>query len=234
MSEFDSKDFGERIKNYRIKKGLSQENIATSLGKSKAIVSRYEKGEVIPDAEDVSIICEELGIYEADLYENDTIRTMQHNKSKNPFGTDKLYVYFNAYNFRIKKFAPDKYILELEQKQNICKAKFVDYHDKRIYSEGYLICNDEIVFAVMENYKPTSSRVDVAVVEINICNGTEGLMLGGYFGTNAKCEPSLRKCYFSKKNVDFTDEMFEQLKLNENEQEILNNQSALYLDIFNI
>ena len=24
-------------------------------------------------------------------------------------------------------------------------------------------------------------------------------MLGGYFGTNAKCEPSLRKCYFSKK-----------------------------------
>lgn len=25
MSEFDSKDFGERIKNYRIKKGLSQE-----------------------------------------------------------------------------------------------------------------------------------------------------------------------------------------------------------------
>ena len=234
MSEFDSKDFGERIKNYRIKKGLSHENIATSLGKSKAIVSRYEKGEVIPDAEDVSIICEELGIYEADLYENDTIRTMQHNKSKNPFGTDKLYVYFNAYNFRIKKFAPDKYILELEQKQNICKAKFVDYHDKRIYSEGYLICNDEIVFAVMENYKPTSSRVDVAVVEINICNGTDGLMLGGYFGTNAKCEPSLRKCYFSKKNVDFTDEMFEKLKLNENEQEILNNQSALYLDIFNI
>ena len=59
-------------------------------------------------------------------------------------------------------------------------------------------------------------------------------MLDGYFGTNAKCEPSLRKCYFSKKNVDFTNEMFEQLKLNENEQEILNNQNALYLDIFNI
>ncbi len=234
MSEFDGKDFGERIKNYRIKKGLSQENIATSLGKSKAIVSRYEKGEVLPDARDISIICEELGIYEADLYENDNIRTMQHNKSRNPFNTDKLYVYFNAYNFRTKKFAPDKYILELEQKQNICKAKFVDYHDKRIYSEGYLICNDEIVFVVMENYRPTSTRIDVPVIEINICNGTDGLMLGGYFGTNAKCEPSLRKCYVSKKNVDFTDEMFEQLKLNENEQEILSKQNALYLDIFNI
>ena len=234
MADFDSKDFGERLRNYRIQKGLSQENVATSLGKNKTTVSRYESGEILPDVKDVSILCEILGIYEADLYGNNTNRTMQHNKSRNPFGTDKLYVYFNAYNYRTKKFAPDKYVLELEQKQNVCKAKFVDYHDKRIYSEGYLICNDEIVFVVMENYKPTSSRVDVAVLEINICNGTDNLMLGGYFGTNAKCEPSLRKCYFSKRNVDFTDEMFEQLKLNENEQEILNKQNALYLDIFNV
>ena len=86
----------------------------------------------------------------------------------------------------------------------------------------------------MENYLPTSTRVDVAVLEINICNGTEGLMLGGYFGTNAKCEPSLRKCYFSKKNVDFTKDMLEQLKLNANEQETLMKQNALYLDIFNV
>ena len=234
MSNFDSKDFGERLKNYRLKKGLSQENIARALHKDKATISRYEKGEILPNVRDISIICEELGIYEADLYGNETNRTTQHNKSRNPFNTDKLYVYFNAYNFRTKKFAPDKYILELEQKQNICKTKFVDYHDKRIYSEGYLICNDEIAFVVMENYKPTSSRVDVAVLEINICNGTDELMLGGYFGTNAKCEPSLRKCYFSKKNVEFTKEMFEQLKLNENEKEILNKQNALYLDIFNV
>ena len=215
-------------------KGLSQENIAVSLGKNKTTVSRYERGELLPNVRDISIICETLGIYEADLYGNKINRTTQHNKSNNPFNTEKLYVYFNAYNYRTKKFAPDKYILELEQKQNICKAKFVDYHDKRIYSEGYLICNDEIAFAIMENYKPTSNRVDVSVLEINICNGTDNLMFGGYFGTNAKCEPSLRKCYFSKKNVDFTNEMFEQLKLNENEQEILNKQNALYLDIFNV
>lgn len=234
MADFDKKDFGERIRNYRIKKGLSQENLATALGKNKATISRYEKGEVLPNVKDISIICEEFGIYEADLYGNNTNRTMQHNKSKNPFNTDKLYVYFNAYNFRTRKFAPDKYVLELEQKQNICKAKFVDYHDKRIYSEGYLICNEEIAFVVMENYRPTSTRVDVAVLEINICSGTDNLMLGGYFGTNEKCEPSLRKCYFSKKNIDFTDEMFENLKLNENEKDILNKQNALYLDIFNI
>lgn len=86
----------------------------------------------------------------------------------------------------------------------------------------------------MENYKPTSTRVDVAVLEINICNGTEGLMLGAYFGTNSKCEPSLRKCYLSKKNIEFTKEMVEKLKLDENEKEIIDKQNAMYLDIFNI
>ncbi len=92
MAEFDSKDFGERLRNYRIKKGLSQENIADSLNKSKATVSRYEKGEILPDVRDISIICEELGIYEADLFASDTNRTTKNNKSKNLFETDKLYV----------------------------------------------------------------------------------------------------------------------------------------------
>lgn len=231
---FDKRDFGERLKNYRMKKGLSQENVAYSINKTKATISRYESGELMPSAEDVSKICEVLEIYEADLYGREAVRTMQNNKSTNPFKTDKIYVYFNAYNFRTRKFAPDKYILKLEQKQNICKAKFIDYHDKRIYSEGYLIRNDEIVFAVMENYKPTSTRVDVALLEINICNGIDNLMLGAYFGTNAKCEPSLRKCYLSQKDIEFTNEMFENLKLNENEREILDKQNALYLDIFNV
>ena len=233
MSEFDSKEFGERIKNYRMKKGLSQENLALSINKDRTVISRYESGEIIPDARDISMICKELEIYEADLFtENDSIKVIEKNKIKNPFGTDKIYVYFNAFNFRTKKFAPDMYILELEQKQNICKVQFVDSHDKRIYSTGYLMGNNEIVFAVMENYKPTSSRADISVLEINICNGTNGLMLGGYFGTNAKCEPSLRKCYFSKRKVEFTQKMLEELKLDENEKEILEKENALYLDIF--
>ena len=36
----------------------------------------------------------------------------------------------------------------------------------------------------------------------------------------------------SDKNIDFTNEMIEKLKLNEYEKEILNKQNALYLDIF--
>ena len=54
----------------------------------------------MPDVKDISKICEALEIYEADLYENNVVRTMQNDKSKNPFNTNKLYVYFNAYNYK--------------------------------------------------------------------------------------------------------------------------------------
>ena len=49
MSEFSSKDFGERIKNYRISKGLTQENLAKTISKSQSTVRRFESGELILD-----------------------------------------------------------------------------------------------------------------------------------------------------------------------------------------
>ncbi len=82
IAEFDSKDFGKRLKNYRIQKGLSQENMAKILNKNRSTIVRYEKGEILPDVRDISIICQELGIYEADLYGNDANITTQSNKSK--------------------------------------------------------------------------------------------------------------------------------------------------------
>ena len=232
MSNFNKKDFSERIKNYRLRKCLTQEALAKAIGKNQSTIRRFESGEIIPNAEEISMICKELEIYEADLFNSDFHKPLNKDKSINPFKTNTLYVYFNAYDYRKKRFAPDIYILEFEQKQDLCTVKFIDSHDKRIYSEGYLKCNDEVAFIVLENYKPTSSRIDSPIFTININNGTNGLMLGGYFGTSSNCEPSLRKCYFSTKKVTFTKDMIEKLKFNEHEKDIINKQNALYLDIF--
>ncbi len=195
---------------------------------------RFENGTLIPNAEEIAQLCKALDIYESELFNTTSLnRSINNDSYTNPFNTDKLYLYFNAYNYKTKKFAPDVFILEFEQKQDICRVKFVDSHDKRIYTEGYLKYNNEIAFIVLENYKPTSSRIDVGVIEININNGIDGLMLGAYFGTNAECIPCIRKCYCSKKKVAFSKAMLEKLKLNEHERYTLNQQNALYLDIFN-
>ena len=47
----------ERLKNYRLRKRLSQENIADSINKIKATISRYENGALIPSSKEISRNC---------------------------------------------------------------------------------------------------------------------------------------------------------------------------------
>lgn len=56
-------------------------------------------------------------------------------------------------------------------------------------------------------------------------------MLGTFHCTNGQYVPSVRKCIISKKDIDFTDELLEKLKITETEKDILNEKDILYLDI---
>ena len=68
MAEFNRKEFGERLKKIRKEKGLSQENLAYALGKNKATICRFENGQLLPDAEEIYLICNELEIDEYELF----------------------------------------------------------------------------------------------------------------------------------------------------------------------
>ena len=68
MSNFNKKEFGNNIRKFRKAKGLSQENLAMLLNKTPATIARYETGEIIPNAEQIYLICNELGIYEYELF----------------------------------------------------------------------------------------------------------------------------------------------------------------------
>lgn len=231
MVNFDSKTFGKNIKKYRNEKGLSQQNLADLINKNRATICRFENGELLPNAEEISIICDELGIYESDLFNRDFAFSNKKN-IVNPFGTDTLYVYFNAYNTNTKKFNKDKWIIKIKPKADRIEVDFINSHDKSIYSTGYMLTDDMVAFLSFENYKPNQMRLDICEMVIRVCYGTDELMLGAYFGTNAQYEPSIRKCYFSKKDIEFTDEMFENLKPTDSELQNLKKNYALYLDIF--
>ena len=59
-------------------------------------------------------------------------------------------------------------------------------------------------------------------------------MYGAYFGSNNERYPSLRKCIFSQKEINLTDELSEKLKINKYEMQKLEETHALYLDILNM
>lgn len=58
---------GENIKNARINKGITQEELATALNTTKATISRYELDKRKPDVEQIQRIAAFLGVHEIAL-----------------------------------------------------------------------------------------------------------------------------------------------------------------------
>ena len=232
MSSFDSKLFGQNLKKYRKLKGLSQDNIAMILGKTKATISKYESGELLMNAEDISKVCDELGIYTSDLFEQE-YKNINKENNINPFKSNKLYCYFYAYDYKTREYQKGKYVLNIMQRPDFVRVDYYIHNDDKIYLRGYMHSNKSVCFISLENYEPNNARLEHALIEINIVNGVNNLMLGTYVGSNAQYIPSIRKCYFSQKDVEFTDEMLENLKPSGSDIQMLKKSNALYLDIFN-
>ena len=230
MPSFDKKEFGENIRKFRKIKGLSQENLAMVLDKTSATIARYENGEIIPNAEQIHLICNELGIYEYELF-NSTRKITNIENSSNPFNTDMIYLYYIAYYPKSKKYDKGKFRLKLIQKPDLCKVDFMDYKKDFIYLTGYLQADNHIAVFVFENYKENNLRFELSHIIVNIARGTNKLMLGTFHCTNGQYIPSIRKCIVSKKDIEFTDDLLEKLRITDIEKENLNKTDILYLDI---
>lgn len=230
MSNFDKKSFGENLRKFRKAKGLSLENLAMILDKTSATIARYETGDILPNAEQIYLICNELGIYEHELF-NSTRKITNIENSVNPFDTDILYLYYIAYYPKSKKYDKAKFRLKLIQKPDLCKVDFMEYKKDFIYLSGYLQADKHIAVFVFENYKENNLRFELSHIIVNIARGTNNLMLGSFHCTNGQYEPSIRKCIVSKNDTEFTDELLAKLKITDLEKESLNTNNILYLDI---
>lgn len=230
MSSFNKKEFGENIRKFRKAKGLSQENLAMAINKTPATIARYENGEIIPNAEQIYLICNELGIYEYELF-NNTRKITNTENCINPFNTDILYIYYIAYYPKSKKYDKAKFRLKLTQKPDLCRVDFMEYKQEYIYLSGYLQVDHHMAVFVFENYKENNLRFELSHIILNIVNGTDKLMLGTFHCTNGEYTPSIRKCIVSKNDIEFTDDLLDKLKITEAEKENLNEHNILYLDI---
>ena len=187
-------------------------------------------GEIIPNAEQIYLICNELGIYEYELF-NNTRKITNTENCINPFNTDILYIYYIAYYPKSKKYDKAKFRLKLTQKSDLCRVDFMEYKQEYIYLSGYLQADHHMAVFVFENYKENNLRFELSHIILNIVNGTDKLMLGTFHCTNGEYTPSIRKCIVSKNDIEFTDDLLDKLKITEAEKENLNEHNILYLDI---
>ena len=233
MGRFNRKEFGERLKEFRKAKGYSLENIANALNKTSATVSRYETGDILPDLETLSLICNELGINESDLFNND-VQLNNIENSKNPFGVKTLYLYYKTYSQITHKFGRGKFKLNIIEKNNCCEVEFVDYKTNKIYMKGHIVADGNIAVFILENYKPNSPRLEVTEIILNISDCMDRLMFGSLHCTNGKYIPNVRKCIISKLDLEHDDKMAELLKLSDDEKKTLIEEDVLYINVDNI
>ena len=121
------KDTGKKLKELREKHGLSQEKFADEIGVSRQIVSRWEKGKVIPNVSSVKKICDYYGI-STNLLLNTNIPVGEVNEESQPVAKKKnrkmvitkgiaifllvisiIYVIYSTYKFFILKDLEEKF-----------------------------------------------------------------------------------------------------------------------------
>ena len=232
MGRFNKEEFGNRIREARKAKGYTLENLANAIHRGFSAVAKYERGEVLPDAETISLICDELGISEYELFDS-TEKINNIDNSKNPFGVKTLYLYYRAYFPTSKKFGKGKFKLKIIEKSNCCKVDFVDYKTDKIYMSGHILADGNIAVFVLENYKPNSPRLEVTEIILNIANGMDRLMVGTLYCTNGKYVPSIRKCIVSKIDLEYTEEIEKQLEISETDKQHLIDENVLYVELEN-
>lgn len=232
MGRFNKKDFGNRIREIRKSKGLSTENLAMMINKSQSIISRYESGIVLPDAETISILCDALEINESDLF-NSNDRINNKDMSINPFETKILYLYYRAFNKSKNKFTRGKFKLVIRKKDNIFKVDMTDYKTDKIYLSGNMLADGNIAIFLLENYKPVSPRLEVTEIILNISDCMDRLMTGTLTCTNGNYVPSIRKCIISRDDVEYDNKIEELLKISDKDKEQLIKENVLHIDIEN-
>jgi len=227
---FNKKDFGIKIKVARKSRGLSQENLGKAIGKNATTIGRYESGEIMPDAEQISLICDELGIAEYELFDTSS-KILNKENNRNPFNTNKLYLFYKAFYPKSNNYKKGKFRLDIIEKPDCCKVNFVDYKTNKIYLSGYMMSDSNVAIFIFENYKENNLRLEVSEIILNIARGTNTLMLGSFHCTNGNYEPSVRRCMIYTEDIDFSDEMYRKLEITDRELEELKAKSIWYVDV---
>ena len=126
---------------------MSLEDVGNKIYKSKATISKYEKGAIIPDFITTLELCNVLGINLSDILSLNTENTI----FSNPFNTDTLYLYYVTANKLISS------IIKINNNtSDVFQAQFyngvkTDIASCAYYYEGSLEFLDNIAYVNLKN-----------------------------------------------------------------------------------
>lgn len=218
MYEINQNIFGKNLRILRKSRKLTLDSLGDSINKTKATVSKYEKGEIIPDITTVLEICNVLDISISQLFPMNS-KTHKH-LSKNPFKTNVIYMYYYTEDILITS------ILEICENNNEIKVNYfngvkdiVKYANKTSYIyEGFMECDKTIGYVNLINKNSENTQLEKLQISFNIPWSNDFEITNFYIlGLTPNSIPIVKKGILSSSPLNNFDNFKEDLKISKEE-----------------
>ncbi|MDF2617339.1 MAG: transcriptional regulator [Sedimentibacter sp.] len=226
MSEI-STEIGNKIRNFRKKRKMTIEELSKMINKSKATVSKYEKGEIVIDIETLYDISTALQVHVEQLLYCKTERTKITVPGKNPAffsGLSQFYSYI--YDGRANRIIRCVFDVLSEAGESGYKVMmYMNFKDYSNYQNsentywGYIEHYDALTNIFMKNQDTPMEQVTVSILASFLDSDTKW---GLFFGISSRpMMPIAVKMLFSKKILKEDESLIKQLKVSKEDIRLL-------------
>ena len=229
---------GSRIRNYRKMKGMTLQQLADTIHKSRATVSKYETGEITIDIETLYDISSAL---EVDLnrltdYRPDKVKSVASvdYSGRSPFfHAERLYFYFyDGRNNRLKDGIID---VHKDDEQNGCFGASFSIRSvtpagrvSEVYYNGTVLYSDTLIrFSFVNQYNKLEQDLLYIFNPLELRDFTEGLLCGI---SSADLRPCAFKCLVTLTPQQPTEELKEHLLITPKELKRWQKMNMLIVD----
>ena len=168
MYNISNNNFNKALNSYRKSRNVSLEELGNKIGKTKATVSKYERGEIIPDIITVIEICNALSISLSQLFPITNSKSKKFNI--NPFHTDIVYLYYYVEKHPIIS------VLEIIEEENRLFVKLYNgvkdigkFAEKSsYYYEGEMECYNTNGYITLNNCNSEEILLEKVLISFNI------------------------------------------------------------------
>lgn len=222
-----SKHTGNRIRSFRKTQGMTLQQLADQIHKSRASVSKYENGEITIDIETLYDISEALHVELNQLIDyrpqkpNSSTTQIHNSIAKSPFfQADRLYFYFydGRYN-RLKDGVIDIHKTEDSSRQYKAtlsiSAVTPTGRSSEIYYSGKVLYSDMLIrFSFVNQFNTLEEDLLYIFNPLELRDYTEGLLCGI---SSADLMPCAFKCLVTLTPQESTEELKQHLLITQKE-----------------
>lgn len=222
-----SAEIGKRIRIFRKKHGMTVQELADAINKSKASVSKYEMGKTFIDVVTLYDIADALGIHVEQMLPPPQREGKLHGQNNVPaFFRDLSQFYIYMYDGRSKNL--NRCVVDIISPSEEDTYKIVMYLNVRSIAEyqhcectylGYMRHYDSLTHLILQNQDSPIEQVIITVLASFMDKETKW---GMFYGLSFRpFMPCCTKAFFSRKPLAETEELYRQLLISKEDIRLL-------------